>query len=115
MTRLGEFEERRAHSIGHFITADDIEKAHPAWITDMLRTVLSVGVNDQKRTVGNTRAGCGFQIFLDGVIVSEHGDLNGVPAPRDIAGVEIYSAPATIPLQYKRNGAKCGVILAWTK
>jgi hypothetical protein len=116
-TRLGEFEERRAHSIGHFITADEIEKRNPASIADVLRSVLSVGIVDTgfRRVAYSLRGKCPFRIFVDGQIFSEIGDLTAAPSPKEIAAVEIYSGAATIPLQYKRYGTACGVVLIWTK
>lgn len=103
VSRLGEFEERRARNIGgHFITADEIYKRNPIGIGDLLATTL-MGTN------------CNFQIFVDGQLFSDAGKLSEVPAPSEIYGVEVYTGPATIPLQYKRANAGCGVILIWTK
>jgi Carboxypeptidase regulatory-like domain len=117
--RLGEFEERRAQQVGHFITADEIYKRNPLNIADMMRTVLSVRISEKgaMRLASSMRTpgGCPFQIFVDGTLFSEGGDLTNVPTPGEIHGVEIYSGPATIPLQYKRSGTRCGVILIWTK
>lgn len=119
--RLGEFEERRARKVGHFITADEIYKSNPVYIADMLEKVLSVRIVARAigvraaysmRTAGET---CPFQIFVDGKIFDEHGDLSNAPPPSDVAGVEVYSGPATIPLEYKRHDTMCGIILIWTK
>ena len=55
-------------------------------------------------------------MFVDGILFSENGALGKRHRRRaEIAGVEIYSGPATIPLEYKRQGTKCGVILIWTR
>lgn len=124
-TRLGEFDERRAAKVGHFITADEIDKRNPVYLSDMLRSVLSVNIIEtptsraavsKRSPVASFRsATCPFQIFVDGLIFSESGDLTNVPPPSNIAGVEVYSGPATIPLQYKRHDSLCGIILIWTK
>jgi hypothetical protein len=42
-------------------------------------------------------------------------DLNTIPRPSDLAGIEIYSGPATVPAQYLGQRTTCGVILFWTK
>jgi hypothetical protein len=122
-TRLGEFEERRSHKIGHFVTADEIYKRNPVHIADMLQSVLSVKIVGDRIGVrkaftrreipGNPL--CPFQIFIDGQIFDESGDLSNAPPPGNVAGIEIYSGPATIPLEYKRHDTMCGIILIWTK
>ena len=123
VTRLGEFEDRRAHSIGgHFITADEIYTRNPTGIGDMLASVPSLAVSGPfgNQTVSPMRVGslnqrCAIQIFVDGMLFDEMGRLSNVPTPSEIAGVEIYSGPTTIPLQYKRASSGCGIILIWTK
>jgi len=60
VTRLGEFEERRARSIGgHFITADEIYKRNPTGIGDMLASVPSLAVSGPfgHQKVGPMRVG----------------------------------------------------------
>jgi hypothetical protein len=118
-TRLSEFEGRRARKEGHFITAAQIDRRNAVTIADALRDVLSVKIkeNPSGRVALSARsvAACPFQVFVDGLMFSETGDLTNAPSPREIGGVEIYSGPASIPLQYKRAGTMCGVILIWTR
>jgi Carboxypeptidase regulatory-like domain/TonB-dependent Receptor Plug Domain len=118
-TRLGEFEERRARKVGHFLTEDEIDRRNPISIADMLRSVLSVQIEERgparKAFSMRSVAHCPFQIFVDGLIFSDSGTLTNAPSPKEIAGVEIYSGPATVPLEYKRHDTMCGVILIWTK
>ena len=42
-------------------------------------------------------------------------NLDNLPSPKEIAGIEMYPGPATAPLQYGGSGTRCGVILIWTK
>jgi hypothetical protein len=36
--------------------------------------------------------------------------------PQDIAGIEVYSSPGTVPAQYAQPGGSSGcAILLWTK
>lgn len=126
--RLAEFEERRGQvQGGHFFTADEIEKVNAVYLGDVIRIAPSVGIAELRPGVqvamslrGATGSatlggGCPFQLFLDGVPMPSPTNLASLPPPKDIAGVEIYSGPATIPLQYKLGSASCGVILIWTK
>ena len=124
VSRLGEFEERRAQAVGgHFITANEIYKRNPVHIADMLQSVLSVSIvadrigRRKAFTTRDTpgRPPCPFQIFVDGQVFDESGDLSNAPPPGNVAGIEIYSGPATIPLEYKRLDTMCGIILIWTK
>ena len=115
---LDEFESRRRFGFGHFMTQADIERKKTNFVADLLRTILSVNIEEKgpHQFAVNTRSGCHFQLFLDGIPVPKAADdLNELPPPRDLAGIEIYSGPATIPVPYKRSGAECGVILFWSK
>jgi hypothetical protein len=38
-----------------------------------------------------------------------------LPAPRDVAGVEVYAGPSTVPLQFSGADRRCGMVLVWTK
>ncbi len=117
--RMSEFEDRRKLGFGHFITAEEIEKRNATFLADVIRTVLSVGISERKgvQIAYNMRGmgGCAFQIYLDGIRMPTPTNLAQLPPPRDLAGIEIYSGPATIPLQYKSGNANCGVMLLWTK
>ena len=121
--RLAEFEERRSHNAGgHFITTGEIEKRGSVFLADIIRVVPGVRIIDVPPFKGvnqiavNTRLGsCGYQLFLDGVPMPTPTNLANLPPPNSFAAIEIYSGPATIPLQYKFGTATCGVILLWTK
>jgi hypothetical protein len=118
--RMAEFEERRKAGFGHFITQEEIDRRNPVYLGDILRNVLSVQIADGmfKQVALNVRNGCPFQIVLDGVPmpIKPPTNLLDLPAPKEIGGIEIYSGPATVPLQYKAAGSgTCGVILVWTR
>jgi hypothetical protein len=119
--RMSEFEERRKAGYGHFLTQADIERRHAVFFGDLIRPVLSVrvvtgaGVHVFEEYAHSVRSGCAFTVFLDGVQLPKPTDLNQLSSPNDVAGIEIYSGPATIPVQYNTQGAWCGVILVWTK
>lgn len=125
--RLKEFDDRRRLGLGgHFITAEEIDTRNSVYVADIIRVEPSVGIAERRAGVQvahNIRGshgvpgivGCPFQLFLDGVPMPPETNLANLPPPRDFAGIEIYSGPATIPLQYKFGTASCGVILFWTK
>ncbi|MGH7616281.1 MAG: hypothetical protein ACREPM_03560, partial [Gemmatimonadaceae bacterium] len=114
--RLGEFDERRRLGFGHFLTQADIEQRHAVSIDDLLRPIESVALGGD--TAWNRRdaplRSCPFAIYRDGVL-DGRGRLSQLPRPSEIAAIELYSGPATVPLQYKSAKASCGVILIWTK
>jgi hypothetical protein len=125
--RLSEFDARRKAGFGHFISAADIAQRNAVQLSDLFRNQLSVEIlvdAHGKQYAANIRGitsllgtgYCPYRIFVDDVLMAPAPDLNMLPAPNQIAGIEIYSGGATIPLEYKTtDGAFCGVILIWTK
>jgi hypothetical protein len=61
--------------------------------------------------------GCPYQFFIDGVAIPTPKIDIDLPSPKEIAGIEVYTGPASIPLQYKNthDAGFCGVILLWTR
>ena len=115
VARLAEFEERRRFGQGRFLTQDDIEKYNVVGARDLLQTIPFVSVES---TAVNMRAGCAFQFFLDGVKMHYPTKIESeLPSPKEIAGIEVYSNSAFVPLQYRTfdAGGFCGVILVWTR
>lgn len=117
---MQEFEARRKLGLGHFITQADIEKRNVEGVSDLLAAVPSVRMSGRWPTAQRMYPlkSCPFQVYLDGVkmpVDSARG-IDNVAIPREIAGIEVYSGAATIPLQYKSTShAFCGVILMWTR
>lgn len=123
---LAEFEERRARRVGQFMTEADIQKLNFVGTTDLLRTFTGVAIG--KSAVLNTRGfglrQCPYRLFIDGVPIAAL-DLNvDLPPPSQLAGIEVHTNSATVPIQYAifggsigstGSGAVCGVILFWTK
>lgn len=117
-TRLAGFDERHRSGIGHFITAADIEKRNSVGVADLLVGIPSVRVvrAGTKEYAVNGRSRCGFDVFVDGVRLGDT-DLHALPSPKEFSGIEVYTGPASIPLEFKGigGGGFCGVILLWTK
>jgi len=58
---------------------------------------------------------CYMKIIVDDVPMPTPFDLALLPSTREIAGIELYTGPATIPVRYNGLDARCGLILIWTK
>jgi carboxypeptidase family protein len=126
---LKEFEERRRQGVGQFMTREQIEKLHFLETATYLLTFTSTQSNG--RILLNLRdrplRDCPFQFFIDGVLVRTPDLIADLPRPSELAGIEVYSGAATIPIQYKplgdgastgsslNGGASCGVVLLWTR
>jgi hypothetical protein len=41
--------------------------------------------------------------------------LELLPTPKEIAGIEVYDGPATVPAQFSGMDRRCGMVLVWTK
>src|SRR4051812_13679867 len=68
------------------------------------------------REGGNPQVGaCPMQVYLDRVPLPTPFNLDLLPSPKDLAGIEVYSGAATIPPQFNGFNRGCGVILVWTR
>ena len=104
------------------MTRAEIERYNNVYVADLLRKIMSVQIDERRPGVQraiNMRDGCPFQVVLDGIPLPDPVNLANLPSPTLLAGIEVYSGAATIPLQYKRpvSANRCGaaVILIWTK
>lgn len=132
MGRLAEFQYRAARGFGTFLTREDIERRNPVQLTHMLSEhgwdVQPMGPVGYRFAVGvqNRRYGCAPTVYVDGFRVThrsdkgsqeamlEAGDAIGLVHPIDVAGIEIYRGPASIPGEFGGSDAQCGVIVIWT-
>ena len=113
------FYERRERGVGHFFTAEDIERRHPRAVSDLLRTLPGTRVNYISGQSVITFRGmrCPPLIWVDGAPATAgylDPDLFTVTT---LAGIEVYPGPATVPaeLSWMRGKSTCGVIALWTK
>ena len=126
--RMAEFEARRKLGVGEFMTAAEIEQRNSAFSTELMRRFKSVNVSPNHagpitqyyalsaREGGNPSLGaCPMQVYLDQVPLPSPFNLDLLPPPREIAGIEVYAGSATIPPQFNGMNRGCGVILVWTK
>jgi carboxypeptidase family protein len=127
--RMMQFEDRRNLGFGEFMTSDEIAKHNNVYATELIRLFKGIqvmpspggGGSYQQVAVSMRSPGaggaqnCRIAVIVDDVPMPTGFDLDWLPSPRNLAGIEVYAGPATIPLQYKSLDRGCGVILIWTK
>lgn len=129
--RMAEFEARRKLGFGEFMTQDQIEQHNPAFPTELLRLFGTIDVTptstggeeiyypvSRRATGGMTSTGqaaCFMTVYVDNVPMPAPFNLDLLPSPRELAGIEVYAGNATMPIQYATMGSSCGIILVWTK
>ena len=116
------FQQRRRTGAGRYVTAEDIARRRPLYLSDLFRQTPSIrvsyagGESDKRIFMRGTFAGwCSPTVYVDGMRMHEltASDLDGWVKPADVAGIEIYSV-ASVPAQYQAlNG--CGAVVIWTK
>jgi hypothetical protein len=123
--RLRGFEERRkASGTGFFMTAAQIENSRVLTGAELVarapnllvRSFDAAGVGGKAVSLRlPTKLRCPMHIVLDGIPLGDN--LGDLPSPKELAGIEIYHGPASMPLEFKRwsGAAYCGLIVAWTK
>lgn len=142
--RMGGFYVRQARGMGTFLDRDDLARRPVSKVTDVLRDVHGirvVGSGGTSRQLVATRnplvhvGGCSPVVYLDGFMVSarridaERNQearrlnreareetvriLDAIPTDQ-IAGIEIYPGPATVPGEFAGLDTHCGVIAVWT-
>jgi outer membrane cobalamin receptor len=132
--RLEDFESRRLlRQATVSITREEIERRNPVDTWQMLTGVASVDVTVRDSRViatsrrarvseFNSNVPCYLLVMVDGVSVSKTGDEGGfnlqdLPQPDEIHGIEVFAGPSSIPPQYGGTGAGkwCGLIAIWTR
>lgn len=130
--RMLDFEQRRQQGIGQFVTQEEIERRGSIQTSDFMRYMrgVQVAVNTTQAFGGtqvySRREGGGFdgnqqqnycpmQVLLDGIILPRYFNLDLLPPPKQIAGIEVYSGAATVPPQFGGVDRRCGVVAVWTR
>jgi hypothetical protein len=129
---LRRFYERMEHGRGSFVTREQIDRRKPRRLTDLFREIPGVRVattsrGDRLVMTGATPAmyrvdprweagDCPVQYYLDGM--SYQPDFAGVPndvRPDEVEGIEVYRRLSEVPVEFRRPGAECGVVLIWLR
>ena len=136
-----EFEDRRAHGGGAFLTRSDLDKERDRQLGEILARLPGVRVNrygaesavaSSRYSSGMTRGGdamdrrkgaprgCYSQVYIDNVRVFSSDanealfNINSIP-PSTIQGIEYYPSREETPIQYASYRAECGTMLIWTR
>ena len=139
--RFLEFEDRRAHGGGAFLTRADFEKEKDRQLGEIVARLPGVRINryGAESAVASSRTGggagrggdamdrrkgapraCYSQVYVDNVRVfsSDVGEalfnINSIP-PSTIQGIEYYASRDETPIQYASPRAECGTMLIWTR
>lgn len=119
--QINGFFNRRDSSFGTFMTRQEIEAMRPRFLSDVLRRVAGIsltnsahGGSSSARIRGSKVLGsCPIQYYLDGTMTAMF-NIDEV-RPEDVEGLEIYRGAATIPPNFNKGSAMCGVIVIWTR
>ena len=128
---LRDFELRRQHGVGEFLSREQIGRRGSVELADLMRGFRSIsiaqnskaGIAEQiaynRRDYGNFLTSgpgaCPMQVIVDGMNMPSGFDLNLGPLVSQIAGIEVYGGPSTAPPQFQGVDRRCGLILIWTR
>lgn len=130
--RMLAFEQRRRQAQGQFLTQEEIDRRGSLQVADFIRGFRGVEVSrvtteqfagtqaySRREGGGLTSESqqnfCALQVVLDGIILPRNFNLDLLPPPKQIAGIEVYSGPATIPPEFSGPDRRCGVLAVWTR
>lgn len=117
---LADFNRRRDLGFGgHFYGAADIDRRNLLRTSDLLRMTPGAQVrsNGLSSTIRMRNSSCDPYVWIDGAPANAgYLDID-MFAPNTLAGVEVYTGPATVPVELRgpRGLGACGVIALWTR
>jgi TonB family protein len=116
---MADFNRRRDMGFGTFFTAADIDQRNPMRTSDLLRMMPGTAIRNSgiSSSVRFRNSGCDPYVWIDGAPANAgYLDIDAF-APHTLAGVEVYSGVATVPMELRgpRGLGGCGVIALWTR
>lgn len=115
--RLQEFVEHRKQSkFGHFLDQNQIRVKSPRYLSELFRDIPGATLSPASGSGSSLKLrGCRPKIWLDGVL-AQGADIDELILPSEVAGIEIYSSWAGVPVQYMdRENRACGTVLIWSR
>jgi hypothetical protein len=112
----GFYDRRDNETDGDFVSAADIERRTPQFVSDLFQRLPSVRVQyggAGRRSIVFTRGGpCQPDMYVDG-FKAARGDTNvDRMSPAEIAGIEIYIG-GMAPIRFRSSS--CGAVILWTR
>jgi hypothetical protein len=117
-------QRQRGGGMGRFTTADQIMRRNPISTSDLFRTLPGL-IGDGSLTMrgnfsdggGNFGVSCVPEVYIDGHYMRGIGasEVDGLVAPEDIAGIEVYSTGSPKPAQFDLGMSGCGSVVIWQK
>jgi hypothetical protein len=117
------FERRRRSGSGQFVTRGELIARNPTRLSDALRDLPGIqisrvgvrGTTLRFTSSASIRRDCVPQYWVDGQL-ARGADVDDFP-PGDVEGIELYSGPATTPMQFSPLGPSltCGAVVIWTR
>ncbi|HEX6313753.1 MAG TPA: carboxypeptidase regulatory-like domain-containing protein [Gemmatimonadaceae bacterium] len=117
------FYQRKDAGMGHFFTAEDIEKRNPGQMTDMFRMIPGVTIQPSQGIIRNQlrfrgNRGCAPLTWLDGApLAAGEFDIDAL-SPRSIEAFEVYTGSIVPPRFAVSPGIgprTCGAIVIWSR
>ncbi len=126
--KMLDFERRKRLGQGEFMSGDEIDRRNSVFATELMRKFTTINVAPSRsssmteyyalsrREGANFSVGaCPMTVYLDQVPMPTPFNLDLLPSPRNLAGIEVYAGPSSVPPQFSGMNRGCGVILVWTK
>jgi hypothetical protein len=120
--KLRDFHDRRRFGMGRFLDSLDIARMTAIRLTDVFRRLPGMLVACPRSHCGlytmgrqSLRQGpfCPVAVGLDGVRFADFPiDLI---LPDEVAAIEWYRGPASMPAEFNITGNTCGFVMIWTK
>ncbi len=134
--RMTGFYRRRTAGLGRFFTRDQIRSMGAQRITDVVRRLPGVVIFSEDNTnvdpfnpgpditvhipvriqfhrLGAAGAACSPLLFVNDLLIDSP-DFDFMLPTRQIAGMEVYTSAAQVPVEYNKRGSACGVIVVWS-
>lgn len=127
--RVTGFEDRRRRGWGQFLTREEIQARRPVAPTDLFASMRGVRVHADVLGGHLFSGNCRLSIYINGqrVVASEECppsarrrcmhvmSLDGYVSVENIEGIEVYTRPVGMPIEYTGGREDCGAVFVWLR